>query len=56
MLSDQVQAAVAGLMKHLREYLEAQEKSAPSPSVVPTAGSSDRPPVMEQSQAVPQPQ
>lgn len=47
--------AVAGLMKHLREYLEAQEKSVPSPNVVPTSGPSN-PKVVEQPEAVQQPQ
>ena len=41
--------AVGGLMKHLREYLEAQEKTMPSPSVVQTNASPDHPPqVVEQ--------
>jgi hypothetical protein len=48
--------AVEGLMKHLREYLEAQEKLVPSPSVIPTSGSPDRPQVVEKPQAVEQPQ
>src|SRR5215469_5477686 len=47
--------AIAGLMKHLREYLEAQEKAIPSPNVVPTSGSAN-PKVVEQPQAVRQPQ
>ena len=53
--------AVAGLMNHLREYLEAQEKEAQeksvqSPNVVPTSGSANRPQVVEQPQPVQQPQ
>lgn len=48
--------AVAGLMKHLREYLEAQEKTVKGPSVIPTSDSSNRPQVVEQPQAIQQPQ